>query len=144
MSTDHLVPLLKHALARLNDRMTEALAPFGIDGRELAVLMTLGDDDAPLSQQEIAAKLRVDRTTMVALVDGLEEKGLVDRRPHPADRRKNAVEPTPEGRKVLRAARQAGDAAEQAFLSPLSPTTVATLRKALAALDQPAKGGDDG
>lgn len=142
MSTDHLVPLLKHALTRLNDRMTEALAPYGIDGRELAVLTTLGDD-APLSQQEIAAKLRVDRTTMVALVDGLEEKGLVDRRPHPADRRKNAVEPTPEGRKVLRAARQAGDAAERAFLAPLSPTTVATLRKALAALDPPAEVSDD-
>jgi DNA-binding MarR family transcriptional regulator len=38
-----------------------------------------------------AGERRVDRATMVVLIDELENKGLVQRRPHPEDRRKNVV-----------------------------------------------------
>jgi DNA-binding MarR family transcriptional regulator len=38
---------------------------------------------------------------MVAIVDELEERGLVERRPHPSDRRIRAVYLTPPGRKLL-------------------------------------------
>src|SRR5215217_6294704 len=110
--------LLKHAQLSYFEQSTAALAPFGIDGRELAVLTRLDGPD-PLSQQEVAARLGVDRTTMVALVDALERKGLVERRAHPTDRRKNAVALTGAGQRTLTAAGAAADAAQQRFLAPL-------------------------
>src|SRR6478735_2121459 len=88
---NRLAYLLKHAREALAAHTGPALEPFDIDGRGLAVLTVLNAGPAPLSQQEAAARLNVDRTTMVALVDDLETKGLVDRTPHPGDRRKNVV-----------------------------------------------------
>jgi DNA-binding MarR family transcriptional regulator len=58
--------------------------------------------DHPLSQQEVAEQLGVDRTTMVALVDALESKGLVERHRNAADRRKNIVQLTSAGRRCRR------------------------------------------
>ena len=119
MSTELRVGyLLKHAMLSYLERSTAALAPFDIDGRELAVLARV-DGPEPPSQQELAARLEVDRTTMVGLVDALEGKGLVARRPHPDDRRKNAVELTDRGRRTLAEAGAAADAAQAEFLAPL-------------------------
>jgi DNA-binding MarR family transcriptional regulator len=133
MSNDRLYPLLKHAQLRLADLIGPALAPHGIDGRELAVLNALEDRD-PLSQQEAARQLGIDRTTMVALVDGLEAKGLVERHPHPADRRKNMVELTAAGRDTRRLATKASDDAERRFLAPLDESDGKRLKEALRAL----------
>jgi hypothetical protein len=117
MSTERLYPLLKHAQLQLTELIGPALAPYGIDGRELAVLNAIADK-ASLSQQEVARGLGIDRTTMVAMVDALERKGLVRRNPHPADRRKNTVELTAAGRDdPPGAAGQPG--VERRFLAPL-------------------------
>jgi DNA-binding MarR family transcriptional regulator len=110
--------LLKHVQLEWFARSTAALAPYRIDGRELAVLGSLSKQHL-LSQQEVARRLRIDRTTMVALIDGLERKQLVQRTPHPDDRRKNTVELTAAGRAALAAADRAADEAEQRFLGPL-------------------------
>jgi DNA-binding MarR family transcriptional regulator len=112
--------LLKHAQLSYFERSTAALSPFGLDGRELAVLDHLAGPQ-PLSQQEAAARLGVDRTTMVALVDVLEGKGFVARRRHPTDRRKNVVELTGAGRRAAADAGAAADAAQARFLAPLGP-----------------------
>ncbi|NUP03346.1 MAG: MarR family transcriptional regulator [Nonomuraea sp.] len=116
MSSRRLGYLLKHAALRLAELTGPALAPYGIDGRELAVLSVL-DAAEPLSQQEAARRLGIDRTTMVAMVDTLEGKKLVARRPHPLDRRKNAVELTDRGRETIRLGVPAVERAEQAFLA---------------------------
>lgn len=125
--------LFKHAQLQLVELTTAALEPFGIDGRQLAVLVVLGSGE-PASQQEAAQRLGIDRTTMVAFVDALEGKGLVVRRPHAEDRRKNVVELTETGRDVLRRASKASDAAERRFLAPLSAPLARQLREALAIL----------
>jgi DNA-binding MarR family transcriptional regulator len=122
--------LLKHAQLRIAELNAAALAPFGITGRELAVLLAI-DSQAPLSQQEAARRLGVDRTTMVALIDDLEGKQLVQRRQDPADRRKNVVALTPEGRATLRKAGKASDDAERRFLAPLTGDQAAAVREAL-------------
>ncbi|MFF0860663.1 MarR family winged helix-turn-helix transcriptional regulator [Nonomuraea sp. NPDC003560] len=118
MSSRRLGYLLKHAALRLAEFTGPALAPYGIDGRELGVLSVI-DAPEPLSQQEAAQRLGIDRTTMVAMVDALEGKRLVARRPHPGDRRKNAVELTEHGRETMRLAVPAVEEAERAFLSAL-------------------------
>jgi len=110
--------LLKHAQQLLVTAAGPALLAFGIDGRELTVLAVLGAGP-PLSQQQAAEQLGVDRTTMVALVDGLEDKGLVARHRSPDDRRKNIVALTSAGRRCLTGASAARDAAERDFLAPL-------------------------
>ncbi|WP_405867455.1 MULTISPECIES: MarR family winged helix-turn-helix transcriptional regulator [unclassified Streptomyces] len=122
--------LLKHAQARLARASAEALAPYGVDGHLLAVLVVLSGGE-PLSQVEAAGRLGVDRTTMVSLIDGLEDQGLVQRRRSPQDRRKNIVELTPAGEDCLRQAEKARRAAERRFLAPLDEETAATLVRAL-------------
>ncbi|WP_405884002.1 MarR family winged helix-turn-helix transcriptional regulator [Streptomyces sp. NBC_01384] len=122
--------LLKHAQQRLARASAEALAPFGIDGHELAVLAVLAAE-YPLSQVEVAGRLGVDRTTMVALVDGLEDHGLVERRRSPQDRRKNIVELTAAGRDCLDRAERARRAMERRFLAPLDEAAAAALVRAL-------------
>lgn len=122
--------LLKHAQLRLSELTAAAMAPFGITGRQCAVLIAI-DSQAPLSQQEAARRLGVDRTTMVALIDELEGKQLVQRRQDPADRRKNVVALTPAGRGTLRKAGKASDEAERRFLAPLTGDQAAQVREAL-------------
>lgn len=122
--------LLKHAHLRLADLAGQALAPHGVDGREWAVLLVLADDE-PMSQREVARRLGIDRTTMVALIDGLEDKRLVERRTHPDDRRKNVVGLTAEGGETLRKVTRAGDDAERRFLAPLTAADAQRLKDVL-------------
>jgi DNA-binding MarR family transcriptional regulator len=131
--TPHLGYLLKHVQSRFSELSAAALAPFGISGRETAVLRAI-DNQRPLSQGEIARTMNVDRTTMVALIDDLQDKGLVQRRQDTDDRRKNVVELTGPGRDILRQAAMAGAQAERAFLSPLSAGEAEQFRKTLRAL----------
>jgi len=133
---DRLGYLLKHAQLRLAELGQAALAPFGISGRELAVLIAI-DDRAPASQQEVARRMAVDRTTMVALIDDLEGKGLVRRQQDPDDRRKNVVVLTDTGRTTLSQATAATREAERHLLGSLSDDESAMLKKALQAIAFP-------
>jgi DNA-binding MarR family transcriptional regulator len=129
--------LLKHAQERLSGLTAEALAPFGVTGRQVAVLIAI-DDRVPLSQQEVAGRLGVDRTTMVSLIDELEAVQLVQRRPDPADRRRNVVALTPDGRATLDGASRASRDAERRFLGALPGPEAAALRRTLRAVAFPA------
>ena len=122
--------LLKHAQLRMAELIEEALAPYGINGRELAVLAVLYGPE-PASQLQAAQRLGIDRTTMVALLDALEDKGLVSRHPHTEDRRRNVVELTETGLDTLHRAEKANEAAERAFLAPLDARAAEALRDSL-------------
>jgi DNA-binding MarR family transcriptional regulator len=111
--------LLKHAQQRLVQAAEPVMAEYGIDGRELAVLTVLAATTFPLSQQEAAERLGVDRTTMVALVDDLEAKGFVQRHRSPQDRRKNIVQLTESGEHCLDGAGRARNEVEREYLAPL-------------------------
>jgi len=122
--------LLKHAQLRMSELTAKSLTPYGVDGRELGVLLVLAGRE-PASQQQAAQRLGIDRTTMVALLDTLEGKGLVSRHPHADDRRRNVVELTEAGQDTLRRATEASDDAEREFLAPLSPQAARQLRDSL-------------
>lgn len=53
------------------------------------------------SQQAIGEAIQAPASRMVAIVDELEQRGFIERRPHPGDRRVHALYLTAEGRKVL-------------------------------------------
>ncbi len=131
--TESLGYLLKHASAELIRRTDAALEPFGIDSKDLGVLRVVAGNDRS-SQQQVAATLGVDRTTMVALLDTLEATGVVTRRPDPDDRRRNVVELTAPGLAMVRRADQAATAVERELLRPVSAGEVESLRRTLRAL----------
>lgn len=131
--TGRLGHLLKHAQQRLEQLTSTALEPFGISDREVTALLVL-DEFGPSSQGEAAARLGIDRTTMVALVDGLEAKGLVVRGPFARDRRRKAVLLTEGGRARFLRALAASDAAEREFFAAMDEASAAAFRDQLRAL----------
>lgn len=97
-------------------------------------VLQLLDEFGPMSQQQLGRKLRIDRTSMVKMVDALEEKDLARRRDHPEDRRIYLVEITAAGRKSLAELQNMADAMEKQLLAPFSEDEVKTIRRALLTL----------
>lgn len=133
---DVLAYLLKHAHLRLTELSDAALAPLGIDSKDYGVLRVIAAGE-PKSQAYVAQTLSIDRTTMVAIIDALEAKGIVSRRPDPADRRRNVVELTESGEATYEKAVAAYDAAERELMAPLSAGARSGLSDTLRALVAP-------
>jgi DNA-binding MarR family transcriptional regulator len=129
-SSPRLGYLLKHAQLRYIEMTSAAFAPLGIRPHEWAALNCL-DEQHGLSQKEVAELLGIDRTTMVALVDDLQSKRLVQRRPQPDDRRKNVVTLTAEGRTMMLRGAQLADDCERRFLAALDRPDAEHLKRSL-------------
>jgi DNA-binding MarR family transcriptional regulator len=84
------------------------------------------------SQQAIGEAIQAPASRMVAIVDELEQRGLVERRPHPSDRRIRALYLTRQGRRLLARGRKIAMEHEQELTRGLS----AADRKRLIALLQ--------
>lgn len=133
---DVLGYLIKHAHLELEKRSDAALAELGVTSRDLGALRVIAGGEAA-SQQDVARVLGVDRTSMVALLDALEGRGIVARRPSEHDRRRNVVELTSAGRQLFDQAESASLAAEQNFTASLSVRAATELRRSLRALLPP-------
>jgi DNA-binding MarR family transcriptional regulator len=107
----------------------QMLANIGLCARQAGIL-TMVTELEPMTQKALADALGIDRTTMVALLDDLEEKGHVARKRHPRDRRAFLVHPTDSGRAAKVTAVQILDEQQRQFLAPLTPAE----RRQLAAL----------
>jgi DNA-binding MarR family transcriptional regulator len=81
-------------------RFHAALERLGIDPRDFLLMRFVAASDGQ-SQQALAERLEVPASRMVALVDHLEDAGLVERRPDPEDRRVRGLYLTRKGRGVL-------------------------------------------
>ena len=115
---------------RMAFEFARAMAPLGLKPPHFGV-MTLIDAHPGSAQQELVTRSLIDPSSMVAVIDELEEMGLAERRRHPADRRKHAVHLTARGRRKLERARAvAAGMAEEAF-APLEPEELETLRRLL-------------
>jgi DNA-binding MarR family transcriptional regulator len=97
-----------------------ALQPLGIDGRHLAVLLTL-QRTGPQVQAHLSQISRIDKATMVSLLNELAEGGSIERRPHPSDRRAYEVHLTPQGAALIQQAKAATQQATDDLLAALSP-----------------------
>ena len=100
-------------------RSAEALESLGLTTALFALLNVLGAHEGAI-QQEIGAAMGIDPSTMVSLIDQLEEAGLARRRPHPTDRRAREVAITPKGARVLEQARRLASQVEDDVLRGLS------------------------
>jgi DNA-binding MarR family transcriptional regulator len=109
----------------------------GLHPREFGVLNMLASNPG-ITQHEIGAGAGVDPSTMVATLDSLEERGLAERRPHPADRRKRSVYLTEAGKQALREGRKVGQAVGREVFSALTAEErkqLHTLLRKLSGLD---------
>jgi DNA-binding MarR family transcriptional regulator len=97
-----------HAARQFSERIAEVgLHP------PLFRVLNLIDAGEGRSQQAIGEAIEVPPSRMVALVDELEQRALVERRPHPTDRRVRALYLTAKGRKTLARGREIAAAHEQ-------------------------------
>lgn len=130
--SDHPACLLSRLDAHLQVRLTEVLIPLGIQPRHFGLLSLLREQDG-LSQHQLCGPLSVHRNVMVGLVDELEQRGLIERRRHPDDRRAHALHLLPAGRKLQAQAEKLVTAFEVALLAgldaPQTQTFVSTLKR---------------
>ena len=124
------VPFLLYRASEISHSLAnEMLADVPLSARQ-AGIMTLVTELAPMTQRALGDALRIDRTTMVTLLDDLEDKGYVTRQRHPRDRRAFLVHPTDSGRAAKLTAVRILDEQQRIFLAPLTPAE----RRQLAAL----------
>lgn len=106
------------------------LAPLDLKIRSYAVLSLACSGAAP-SQRELAEFLLLDPSQIVALVDGLEQRGLVKRETDPRDRRSKVIRGTAKGRRLLTQAAAATQQAEEQAMQDLTTSERAQLRELL-------------
>lgn len=93
-----VVDLIGAIVARYHEEFEEAAAGHALTGAQAKLLTLLSLD--PLPMRKLARKLRCEPSNVTGIVDRLESRGLVERRPDPADRRIKVAAVTDEGRRV--------------------------------------------
>lgn len=111
--------LLHKAALMMAEEAEAGLEAAGMKTRDFFVLASLAG--APdLSQQDLSQLLNLDPTTVVSVIDDLEEREYVERQRNPKDRRRYLLILTPAGRKALTAADQVATELEDNFFKALS------------------------
>jgi len=111
-------------------RFSEQLAPLGLEPRQFGMLTRLAANEGR-SQQAIGELMGLNATRMVFLVDDLEQRGLVERRRNPSDRRSHALYLTDLGRTKLREAQQSSAGPEGRIGASLTEQQRAQLTRLL-------------
>jgi DNA-binding MarR family transcriptional regulator len=96
-----------------------ALEGLAMEPRHFALLRAIDASAAP-SQQALSESLHIPASSVVALLDSLEERGLLRRRQDPSDRRVRLVELTEAGHDALARATEVAIAIESALCAGLS------------------------
>ncbi|KWV30867.1 MULTISPECIES: MarR family winged helix-turn-helix transcriptional regulator [Micromonospora] len=112
--------LLARANALALAAANAALAEHGLKARSYSVLALAADDVRP-TQRELAEFLRLDPSQVVALIDGLAQRALVERRADPADRRANVLVATDAGRELFARAQDSVRAVGLGSLPAVTP-----------------------
>lgn len=125
---EHIGFMLGKARQELVERIERLTAPHSV--KHLGTLLVLTRRGA-LRQTELAGTLRLDRTTMMNIVDELEAAGFVKRGADPDDRRAYAVKATARGQQWVEKLRPTAEQIEKSFLEALTAAEQETLRQLL-------------
>ena len=129
-----LTAQINRVSAAIGAEAAAKVAPLGLDGRMIAVLLAARALGSP-SQQEIADHARIDRTTVSKTIDRLEASGLVNRRLDPRHRRRHRIELTPKATRTLARVSQLFTECDAEFLAVLSDTDRRHLEQILGKLE---------
>jgi DNA-binding MarR family transcriptional regulator len=124
---------VRHVWLGMRAAIEDELAEFGLTVPQFATLMML-DHTPGLSIAEVARLCGSTRQSANEMVAGLEAHGLVERSPHPTDRRAHQVHATEAGREMFRKARPAVRRREDALEAELSPEVRKAAREWMVAL----------
>ena len=124
-----LAAALRDSITRLNRRLRQARPIGDLTITQLSALTSLELNGA-LTPRELADAERVQPPTLTKIVAKLEERGLVQRTPHPTDGRQVILAATESGRAVIVEHRRARDAWLARQLAGLTAEERETLAKA--------------
>jgi MarR family transcriptional regulator, organic hydroperoxide resistance regulator len=127
---EDLAAMFAWVTRKLGDEEKPLLAASELTMWEYIVLSNLARGPAP-NQLTLARAVRHDKTRLIKLLDDLQDRGMIDRTPDPADRRSHNVRITDKGRRVHATARAAIRKMEDEVLDVL---TAAERRALLTAL----------
>jgi DNA-binding MarR family transcriptional regulator len=138
MKSTRLLPeTLGYLLTKLGqdafDRFSEKLAPHGLRPRHCGLLAVLDTLRSP-SQQTVGEALGVVPSSVVVMIDDLEQLGAIARTPDPDDRRRFRLELTPQGKKLLRVATTLANDVDAELLSSLEASATDNLYELLGIL----------
>ena len=102
--TLEVVELIGDIVARYHEDYEDAAAEHSLTGAQARLLSLLSLE--PLPMRKLAQKLKCEPSNVTGIVDRLESRGLVERRPDPADRRVKLAAATQEGRRVAKNLRE--------------------------------------
>ncbi|OLZ70581.1 MarR family transcriptional regulator [Streptomyces amritsarensis] len=122
--------LLGQASTHAQRLVTEALGRADAHKWHYAAMVAL-EESGPVSQAALSDRTGIHRSDLVAVINELAERELVERAPDPDDRRRNVITLTPLGRRRLRRLEQILDTAQDELLSPLSAAERAQLTRLL-------------
>jgi MarR family transcriptional regulator, lower aerobic nicotinate degradation pathway regulator len=111
--------LLALAAAQGERMVSGSLAEVGARKWHYALLAVL-EDSGPASQAELSRRTGIYRSDMVAVVNELTDRGMVERAPDPEDRRRNVITLTEEGAAHLRRLDTILGTVQDDLLAPLS------------------------
>ncbi|MFJ9628188.1 MarR family winged helix-turn-helix transcriptional regulator [Streptomyces sp. NPDC101175] len=123
--TLEVVELIGDVVARFYEDYEAAAGDHSLTGAQARLLSLLSLE--PLPMRKLAQKLKCEPSNVTGIVDRLEARGLVERRPDPADRRVKLAATTDEGRRVARSLRESLRFAREP-LAGLSDDERSTLR----------------
>ena len=107
-------------------RLDERLKPAGLTVARWQALLQISQSDQPLTQRELAGQLKIEGPTLVPVLDSLEGKGLIERRPASNDRRAKALALTAEAGPVIEETARIADALRHEVLAGFSRDELAT------------------
>lgn len=125
LSTDPAF-LLARARAVTSGAANTRLAQLGLKVRSMSVLWLAAQGFRP-SQRELSDFLGLDPSQVVALIDDLQDRGLVERRPDERDRRSRTIVATSTGHELLEQALAAAHAADGETFAALTDDERQTL-----------------
>lgn len=137
--TAQLAKALRDAITRFNRRVRQARPVGDLTGTQLSAMTSLELAGA-LTPRELADIERVQPPTMTKIVARLEERGLVQRTPHPTDGRQVILSATDQGRDVLALNERARETWLTRMLAELTPEERETLARAAVILEKIARG----
>jgi DNA-binding MarR family transcriptional regulator len=129
--TRDMYALASYLMRTANVGTFNTIAELDLSFTQLKALSTLEAEGEERSVKTLADLLRVSLPAMSRAVDGLFERGLVDRREDPADRRVRQVRLTDAGRQVPQALNEARLSALKGLMSSLDDEQAGALARAL-------------